>query len=105
MQKDPPAYPVGERITFFREQKMITVNKLATDAGLSQSHLRDIELGKKMPSVETLYWICLALGISLKDFFDDGAKALLEDEPVMRRIYQMDERQRRTLLAFLETVE
>ena len=38
---------VGKRITFFREKKGITVNKLANLSGISQSFLRDIELGKK----------------------------------------------------------
>ena len=49
---------VGERINFFRTQKNITVNKLALQAGISQSFLRDIELGNKKPSVETLSYIC-----------------------------------------------
>ena len=105
MRKEAPVYRVGERIARFREKKGITVNKLANLSGLSQSHLRDIELGNKTPSVETLYQICEALGITLKDFFDDGSESLLSDDPVVRRIYQLDEEQRRALLAFLETVE
>ena len=38
---------VGEKITFYREKKNITVNKLANMSGVSQSYLRDLELGKK----------------------------------------------------------
>ena len=102
MRKEPAVYPVGERITLFRERKGITVNKLANLSGLSQSH---IELGNKTPSVETLYQVCEALGITLKDFFDDESENLLSNDPIVRRIYQMDEEQRRTLLAFLNTVE
>ncbi len=60
---------VGERIKHFREQKNITVNKLANLAGVSQSYLREIELGNKQPTVEYLEYICWALNISLKDFF------------------------------------
>lgn len=60
---------VGERIKYFREQKSITVNKLANLAGVSQSYLREIELGKKQPTVEYLEYICWALDISLKEFF------------------------------------
>ena len=105
MRIEEPAYPVGERITLFREKKGITVNKLATSAGLSQSHLRDIELGNKIPSVETLYYICEALGITLRDFFDDVAENTLSSDPVVRRIYRMNESQREKLLAFLDTVQ
>lgn len=63
---------VGERIKYFREQKNITVNKLANLAGVSQSYLREIELGNKQPTVEYLEYICWALNISLKDFFTTG---------------------------------
>ena len=105
MRIEEPVYPVGVRITYFREKKGITVNKLATNAGLSQSHLRDIELGNKIPSVETLYYICEALGITLKDFFDDAAEETLSSDPVVRRIYRMNDSQREKLLAFLDTIQ
>ena len=65
---------IGKRIQYFRTQKNITVNKLANMAGISQSYLRDLELGKKQPTVEYLSYICDALNISLKRFFS-------EDEP------------------------
>ncbi len=54
-----------------RERKGLTVNKLANNAGLSQSFLRDIELGNKNPTVETLSLFCDALDISLSDFFNE----------------------------------
>ena len=59
---------IANRITFFREKKGITVNKLAYNAGISQSFLREIELGNKKPTVDTLDAICWALDISLSDF-------------------------------------
>ena len=63
-------FNVAERIKHFREQKGLTVNGLANLAGISQSYLRDIELGKKIPTVEYLEYICDALKISLVNFFD-----------------------------------
>lgn len=62
---------VGERIKYLREQKNITVNKLANLAGVSQSYLREIELGNKQPTIEYLEYICWALNISLKEFFSN----------------------------------
>ena len=59
---------IGARISFFRTQKNYTVNKLANMAGISQSYLRDVELGKKNPTVEILSFVCDALDISLSDF-------------------------------------
>ena len=59
---------VGKRITFFRTAKNYSVNKLATLSGISQSYLRDIELGNKNPTIEILSYICEALNISLREF-------------------------------------
>ena len=54
---------VGERIKELREKRGLTVNKLANLAGISQSYLRDVELGNKNPTVETLSYFCDALGM------------------------------------------
>lgn len=71
---------VGERIIELRTAKGFTTNKLANLAGVSQSHLREIELGKRNPTVETLSFFCDALGVSLSDFFrsdDEGVNPYL----------------------------
>lgn len=65
---------VGSRIKYFRNKRNISVNKLANLSGVSQSYLRDIELGNKQPTVEYLEYICFGLGISLKEFFDTEQK-------------------------------
>lgn len=67
---------VGERIKELREKRGLTVNKLANLAGISQSYLRDVELGNKNPTVETLSYFCDALGISLKEFFSENDNAI-----------------------------
>lgn len=67
---------VGERIKELREQQNITVNKLANIAGVSQSYLREIELGLKQPTVEYLEYICFGLKISLQEFFAEKNKRI-----------------------------
>lgn len=95
---------VAKRITFFRERKGITVNKLANQAGISQSFLRELELGNKKPTVETLRVLCDTLGISLKDFFDDGTPSALMDNELLQQLYRLSPDQRQTLAAFLQTL-
>lgn len=90
---------VGKRIAFLREKKGITVNKLATLSGVSQSFLRDIELGNKQPTVEYLEYICYGLGISLREFFSDG-----EDDPLSCALLKLSVVQREKLAAFLATL-
>lgn len=94
---------LSKRITALREAKGYSVNALANRAGISQSFLRDIELGKKNPTVETMDALCWALDISLKDFFDVD-NDLLSDE-LKTTIYKLNPEQRRTLLEFLKTVK
>ena len=62
---------VGEKITYFRNMKHYSVNKLANLAGISQSYLRDIELLNRNPTIEILTYICDALEISLETFFSE----------------------------------
>ena len=97
-------YPVGDRLRFFREQKQISTNKLANLAGISQSYVSDIEMGNKNPTIEVLFQLCKALDISLRDFFDDDNKVLLND-PLSTRIYRLNSVQREALLAFLNTID
>lgn len=95
---------VGSKIVHFRVAKHYTTNKLATLAGISQSYLRDIELGNKNPTVEVLSYICDALDISLSEFFDDEAEKEITADPLINIIYQLNSDQRNALLAFLNTL-
>lgn len=96
---------VNQRIKFLREQKGITVNKLANLAGISQGFLRDIELGNKRPTVETLSYICDALEISLKDFFDDDLFNRLSDDELLLEIYKLTPEQRKLFLQLLRSFQ
>lgn len=90
---------IGKRITFFRTGKGYSVNKLANLSGVSQSYLREIELGNKNPTVEFLTVLCDTLGISLKEFFDDQP-----NDPLISKIYQLTPQQRKALGDFLDTI-
>jgi len=63
---------IGTRISEIRTEKGISTNRLASIAGVSQSHLRSIEMGEKQAGVDVLEKICAALGISLADFFSEN---------------------------------
>lgn len=62
---------VKNRILELCAEKNMTINKLATEAGLSPSSLKSIFYGKsKNPGVVTLKIICDGLGVSITEFFD-----------------------------------
>ncbi|MGN0612868.1 MAG: helix-turn-helix domain-containing protein [Porcipelethomonas sp.] len=93
---------VGKRIRSLREMRGITVNRLANMAGLSQSFLRDIELGNKNPTVETLSLFCDALNISLAEFFSDNRS---EINPYLRSsIEGLNDKQQMKLADFINSI-
>lgn len=94
---------VGQRITQLREAQGLTVNKLANLSGISQSHLREIELGNKNPTVETLSYFCESLNITLSDFFkesDDNITPVL-----LKSMRKLSEPQQLILADFINSIK
>ena len=68
------------RIKTLAKQKNITINKLATLSGLTQSTVDSIINGKsKNPRLNTIKKICEGLNISIIDFFNDPLFDEIED--------------------------
>ena len=62
---------VKNRILELCEVKKMTINKLATESGLSPSSLKSILYGKsKNPGIVTLKILCDGLGVNITEFFD-----------------------------------
>ena len=83
-----------------RDRCWLTQNKLADKAGVSQTHLRRVELGQADITVGHLQLLCDAMGITLQEFFntkeqhDDLAVALSKLTP----------KQKKLLIAFIESL-
>lgn len=91
---------VGNRIKQLREQNKYSQNYLADIAGISQTHLRRVELGNADITVGHLQLVCDALGISLKDFFNMSE----EQEDISSAISNLTPKQRNLLLEFLKSL-
>lgn len=62
---------ISLRILQLLQENNITLNKLSTMSGITQSTLNDVVYGKsKNPTIKTIYYICFGLKIEMKDFFD-----------------------------------
>lgn len=90
---------VGLRLKELRENSGLTVNKLANLSGISQSHLREIELGNKNPTIETLSYFCDALGVSLKQFFTQTETNI--NPQLMSSIERLDNKEQTKLAEFI----
>lgn len=69
------------RILNLCKEHNITINKLSTLAGISQSTIRDLVTGdSKNAQVLTILRICLGLNMQLDEFFNDKLFKDLDDE-------------------------
>ena len=59
----------------------ININQLAIASGINPSTIRSIfKVIKKAPSSDTIYYICISFGISIKDFYDSKLFEDLDDD-------------------------
>ena len=91
---------VGKRIEELRENRGYSQNRLAEWAGVSQTHLRRVELGEADITVGHLRLICDALGISLKDFFSESD----ETDEITAAVSALSVKQRKLLSEFLKSL-
>lgn len=91
---------VGKRIEELREKRGYSQNRLAEWAGVSQTHLRRVELGEADITVGHLRLICDALGISLKDFFSESD----ETDEITAAVSSLSVKQRKLLSEFLKSL-
>lgn len=91
---------VSKRLIALREQCGYTQNGLAERAGVSQSHLRRVELGESDITIGHLQLLCDAMNISLKDFFDDGSGT----SEITSALSKLSPKQKQRLIAFMESL-
>ena len=59
----------------------MNINQLAIASGINPSSIRSIfKVIKKAPSSDTIYYICIGFGISIKDFYDSKLFEYLDDD-------------------------
>lgn len=91
---------VGKRLSELRKQCGYTQNGLAERAGVSQTHLRRVELGQADITVSHLQLLCDAMEISLREFFEDTS----ETNEVAAAFSKLSPKQKTLLLTFLESL-
>ena len=62
---------VSKRLIDLRERCGFTQNGLAERAGVSQTHLRRVELGQADITIGHLQLLCDAMSISMQEFFKE----------------------------------
>ena len=91
---------VGKRLVSLREKCGLTQNGLAERAGVSQTHLRRVELGQADITVGHLQLLCDAMSISIQEFFEEESRS----DEVAVAFSKLSPKQKTLLLTFLESL-
>ena len=91
---------VRKRIIALREQCGLTQNGLAEKAGVSQTHLRRVELGQADITIGHLQLLCDAMSISIQDFFNDESNS----DEISVALSKLSPKQKTLLITFLESL-
>lgn len=91
---------VSKRLSTLRTLCGFTQNGLAERAGVSQSHLRRVELGQADITVSHLQLLCDAMGISLREFFDEESSR----NEIATAFSKLSPKQKKLLLSFLDSL-
>ena len=91
---------VSKRLIYLREQCGLTQNGLAERAGVSQTHLRRVELGQADITIGHLQLLCDAMSISIQDFFKDEP----DSDKISVAFSKLSPKQKTLLISFLESL-
>lgn len=91
---------IGKRLMALREGCGLTQNGLAERAGVSQTHLRRVELGQADITVGHLQLLCDAMSISMQEFFQGTS----DSDEISAALSKLSPKQKTLLLTFLESL-
>lgn len=91
---------IAKRLIILRERCGFTQNGLAERAGVSQSHLRRVELGQADITVGHLQLLCDAMSISIQEFFQESSTS----DALSVAISKLSPKQKTLLITFLESL-
>lgn len=77
-----PVRLVGQRLRDARGRRSLTLEDVASAAGVTRSFVSAVERGETSPSIGSLYRLCEALGIGMSSLFEDMGGA---ESNVVRR--------------------
>ena len=91
---------ISKRLISLRERCGFTQNGLAERAGVSQTHLRRVELGQADITVGHLQLLCDAMSISIEEFFKEKS----DSDEIAVAFSKLSPKQKTLLLTFLESL-
>ena len=93
---------IGGHLAQMRRSRNVSVYRLAQLSSISESHIRNLEKGKKQPTFYTLKKLLDCLNISLAEFFREDTEGVMypsEEEAELIKYYRsLDSKKAKALL-------
>lgn len=96
---------VRKRITELRMLKGVSEYQMSLDLGHGKNYIRSITSGRTLPSLTELPYICEYLGVSVRDFFDDTAKAPVLIQELPKRAQNMEDDDLQAIIQIMERIK
>ena len=80
----------AERLAKLREQKNISAMKMSETLGQNRNYINQIENKKSFPTMQVFFYICEHLGITPKEFFDEGNEYPAQLSALIENLKKLD---------------
>ncbi len=81
------------RLAQLREKKNVSAREMSLAIGQNAGYINNIELGKSLPSLSGLFYICDYLGVSVSEFFDLSMQNPPKLDAVIQDLKKLDDQQ------------
>lgn len=81
------------RLAQLREKKGVSARDMSLSMGQNPGYINNIELGKSMPSLSGLLYICDYLDVTPSDFFDMDSQNPAKVKKIVADLKHLDDRQ------------
>ena len=81
------------RLAQLRSKKNVSAREMSLAIGQNAGYINNIELGKSLPSLPGVFYICDYLGISVSEFFDLDSKNPPKLDEIISDLKKLDDRQ------------
>lgn len=95
---------IGTRIRNLRKSKGIQGKDFAEEAFISATYLSDIENGRTLPALDTLFDICNALDVPLSDFFGGVSELPANIIRLIKNVQKLEESEVEDLSNLIESI-
>lgn len=93
------------RLAQLREKKGVSARDMSLSMGQNPGYINNIELGKSMPSLSGLLYICDYLDVTPSDFFDLDSQDPAKMKEIVADLKHLNDRQLDAISTILKAVQ